>query len=74
MSKSNIDLWQEYRKSGRWLTRDGRVVLISEMDEGHLRNCIERIKRSKVPWRTEYLPLLELELFIRVLGLREPVG
>lgn len=53
-----------------WLTRDGRMMKISEMETSHIVNCIAKIQRSGGRWRGEYLPRLELELEIRSLQRR----
>jgi acetolactate synthase regulatory subunit len=47
-----------------WICRDGRVVLISEMEDRHLAACINKIKRM-TDWRRSYLPRLEEELMRR---------
>jgi len=46
----------------KWETEDGNIITIAEMDSSHIRNCIEKIKHSKLLWRSRYLPLLEEEL------------
>jgi hypothetical protein len=48
-----------------WITRDGQRLLVSQMEERHIHNCIAKIKRSRVGWRREYLDRLELEITIR---------
>lgn len=53
-----------------WVTRDGRSLLISQMDTSHIVNCIAKINRSRTGWRAEYLPRLQLELDIRTYGLQ----
>jgi hypothetical protein len=53
-----------------WVTREGHKLLISQMETGHIENCIAKIRRSRRGWRREYLPRLELELQIRDMGLR----
>jgi hypothetical protein len=47
-----------------WTCRDGRQVLVSQMEYQHLMNCIRMIGRKR-SWRREYLPRLLLELEIR---------
>ena len=54
-----------------WECRDGRRLLVSQMEYTHILFCIRKIQRSKVGWRKEYLPRLELELDIRRLQERE---
>jgi hypothetical protein len=48
-----------------WLCRDGRQLLVSQMDERHIVNCINKIQRHWPRWRAEYLPRLEIELVVR---------
>lgn len=52
-----------------WLTRDGRLMQIGDMEESHIQNCIYMITERK-KWRRGYLARLKLELDIRQLGLR----
>jgi hypothetical protein len=47
-----------------WTWRDGHQVLVSQMADSHLHNCIAKILRHP-NWRREYLDRLELELVIR---------
>jgi hypothetical protein len=47
-----------------WVCRDGRQVLVSQMADSHLANCIALILRKR-KWRREYLDRLQLELVIR---------
>lgn len=49
-----------------WITRDGRRILVSQMEDRHLHNSIALIKRSR-GWRKQYLERLELELLIRAI-------
>lgn len=48
-----------------WRTSDGREIEISKMDTSHIKNCINKIKKSN--WRVEYLPFLKEELDRRFL-------
>lgn len=48
-----------------WVCKDGRKILVSNMEYSHLLNCIAKIQRSKTGWRKEYLNRLEIELTIR---------
>jgi hypothetical protein len=48
-----------------WITKDGRQILVQQMERSHLVNCIAKIERSKTNWRKEYLSRLQLELWIR---------
>lgn len=48
-----------------WVCADGRKLLVSQLDDRHLANCIAKIRRHWPRWRAEYLPRLELELVIR---------
>lgn len=51
-----------------WICRDGRALLVSQMETSHIVNAIALIQR-RPNWRRDYLPRLELELVIRsVLG------
>lgn len=45
-----------------WLCRDGRVLRISEMEDGHLKNCVAKCFLSTTSWRGRYLPYLLREL------------
>jgi hypothetical protein len=47
-----------------WTCRDGRQVLVSQMDDRHLHFAIAMILRNP-GWREEYLDRLQLELVIR---------
>lgn len=47
-----------------WVTKDGRRMLVGQMDDKHLRNSIAKIERSR-NWRRHWLPRLYLELEIR---------
>jgi hypothetical protein len=51
-----------------WRTRDGQLVLVSQMSDSHLHHSIAMILRSKKGWRREYLDRLLLEVTIRSLG------
>jgi len=51
-----------------WTCRDGRQLLVSEMSDQHLANCVRLIQLTG--WRRRYLDRLLLELDIRRLGLR----
>lgn len=48
-----------------WTCKDGREILVRDMDTSHIINCIRLIKNRN--WRREYLDRLELELLIRSL-------
>lgn len=50
-----------------WVCADGRRLLVSQMDDRHLHNCIAKIRRSRRGWRREYLERLEIELTIRAI-------
>lgn len=47
-----------------WITRDGRMLLVSQMETRHILNCIAMIERKR-NWRRRYLERLYLELLIR---------
>lgn len=47
-----------------WVCRDGRQILVSNMEIRHIKNCIAMIERKR-NWRCEYLDRLQLELVIR---------
>lgn len=47
-----------------WVTRDGRQLLVSQMETRHIVNSINRILRHR-NWRREYIDRLRLELVIR---------
>ena len=51
-----------------WKCRDKRRILVSSMEESHIRNCIAMIENSIArgrPWRAQYLERLRIELVIR---------
>jgi hypothetical protein len=50
-----------------WTCRGGRQLLVSQMEDRHLHNCIAMILRNR-NWRREYLDRLQLELLIRSIG------
>jgi hypothetical protein len=53
-----------------WRCKDGRTLLVSQMDTRHINNCIRLIEYSIAigkRWRVGYLERLRLELFIRTL-------
>ena len=37
----------------KWITRDGQIMRIAEMDDSHLINSMLRVQRCW-PWRSEY--------------------
>jgi hypothetical protein len=47
-----------------WICADGRQVMVSDMADDHLHNCIDRIL-SRRNWRRQYLDRLLLEVEIR---------
>jgi hypothetical protein len=48
-----------------WVCADGRALLVSQMEDRHLANCIAKILRSRSGWRREYLERLQIELVVR---------
>lgn len=48
---------------GLWPTSRGDLIPISEMDDQHLRNTINRVRRNN--WRMLWLPSLQEELQLR---------
>jgi len=48
-----------------WTTREGKRILVSQMETSHVVNCIALIRRHAGRWRAKYLDRLELELLIR---------
>lgn len=50
-----------------WTCSDGQRLLISQMTDSHLINCINKIIRDRT-WRRKYLPRLLLEREIRAQG------
>lgn len=48
-----------------WTCADGRTLLVSQMEDSHLHNCIAKILRSKTGWRRQYLERLQIELVVR---------
>ncbi len=51
-----------------WITRDGRIVCLSQMGINHLRACIKKIQNSRCGWRLGALPYLLQELDLREMG------
>lgn len=49
-----------------WTCRDGKKILVSQMETRHIHNCIAMILRHKY-WRRKYLDRLQLELVIRAI-------
>lgn len=47
-----------------WVTRDGRKILVSQMETSHIVRCIAMILRNR-NWRREYLDRLRIELIAR---------
>lgn len=45
-----------------WTMGNGVKIKISEMNTSHIKNCINKIKKSTTGWRSEYLESLEEEL------------
>jgi hypothetical protein len=52
-----------------WVTKDGRKLLVAQMETGHIERALEMIKANN--WRRRYQTRLELELEIRRQGLRK---
>lgn len=50
--------------SGEWVTREGNVLVIAEMQTRHIINCIRMIER-RGRWRRHKLAALRLQLEIR---------
>jgi hypothetical protein len=48
-----------------WQCKDGRLLVVSQMDTSHINNCIRLIQKSGGTWRAEYLERLQIELLIR---------
>jgi len=51
-----------------WVTRDGREINISEMEDEHIQNAIYLITERN--WRKSYLARLRLELQMRDMGVK----
>jgi hypothetical protein len=49
-----------------WITANGRAIPLPQMSSAHIEACIRRIHRLR-NWRRDWLPALELELYIRSL-------
>lgn len=45
-----------------WTTKDGRKININEMDESHILNCINMLKRNHSPFADLYIPVFQKEL------------
>lgn len=56
---------ENFLKRGRWITKSGATIHISQMDTNHLKNCINKCKRDN--WRIYALPKLEKELESRII-------
>lgn len=54
-----------------WTTATGKVIAIKDMDTTHIKNSINKIKKSGGVWRGEYLEVLENELKRRNLSITE---
>ena len=54
-------------KGAFWVTNDGRMMNVVDMNDGHIRNAVAKIKRSG-NWRLHMLSRLEYELELRALG------
>lgn len=48
-----------------WETSAGKILKIKDMNTCHIINSINKIERSGLTWRPEYLPVLKEELRIR---------
>lgn len=46
----------------RWVTKDGRRLLLAEMSKDHLTSCITLIENLGRVWRARWLPKLRAEL------------
>lgn len=62
----------EYSANGKreWRSKDGRVLLLCDMDADHIRSClkkIESIAHKGGLWRAEFVPWLYMELDFRQL-------
>lgn len=51
---------KKIKKSILWKTANGEEIKIEDMNTSHIKNCINKIKKSN--WRVEYLEALENEL------------
>lgn len=58
--ENDFDRWLEEEqyeedvKKGRWKTKDGKYISISEMTTQHIVNCLNIIEKSNYRWRPEY--------------------
>lgn len=48
-----------------WVCKDGRQLLVSQMETSHIEKCIAKILRSRKGWRRNFLERLQIELVIR---------
>lgn len=45
-----------------WTTKEGKKINISKMDESHILNCINMLKRNHSPFASLYIPMFQKEL------------
>lgn len=57
MRGSDDKTWEAY-----WVTQTGEIILVKDMDTGHLINTIRLIERGDAPDRKAYIPVLQEEL------------
>ena len=46
----------------KWLTAEGEVMQIKNMETSHIRNCIRLIEQGKIKCQAHKLPVLRTEL------------
>lgn len=47
-----------------WRTKPGKLVLVQDMEDNHIKNCIKLIQENP-GWRTQYLEVFKKELIKR---------
>ena len=45
-----------------WTTKDGKKINFIEIDESHILNCINMLKRNRSPFADLYIPMFQKEL------------
>lgn len=45
-----------------WTTKDGKKINVNKMDESHILNCINMLKRNHSPFADLYISMFQKEL------------
>ena len=58
--RRKVDVWLKRRESStHWHCKDGTVLLIAEMEERHVRNCLAMLERAGQTWTNAYKALAD---------------